>query len=159
MAWNQHHEKGGASHARYERYKGTETIAEALRAGARRKDLSWDLERGLLRLHPPPPEVEVGAPEEASSPAFVYDEWLAGRLKVLPKKGDLSDPNSWRGIMLLDAAGKILSSIVSARLQGLLAEEGAEDGDGGGCASGFVCGESCDRSATGARTSHATPLG
>ena len=63
-------------------------------------------------------EVEAG---------FVYEEWLAGRLKVLPKKGDLSNPNNWRGIMLLGAAGKITSSIISGRLQILLAREGLEE--------------------------------
>ena len=67
------------------------------------------------------------SPEASSTPSFVYDEWLTGRLKILPKKGDLSDPNSWRGIMLLDAASKILSSILSERLQDLLREEGLEE--------------------------------
>ena len=56
---------------------------------------------------------------------------------MLPKKGDLSDPNSWRGIMLLDAALKIVSSIISARLQAYLVEEGAES------QCGFTVGRGC----------------
>ena len=29
----------------------------------------------------------------------VYLEWLIASLKVLPKKGDLKNPNNWRGII------------------------------------------------------------
>ena len=48
-------------------------------------------------------EVEVEpADDEDATEGFVYAERL-----VLPKKGDLSNPNNWRGIMLLDAVGKI----------------------------------------------------
>ncbi len=32
------------------------------------------------------------------------------RLKILPKKGDLRDLNNWRGIMLLDAASKVVAA-------------------------------------------------
>ena len=32
---------------------------------------------------------------------FVYTGWMSAALKVLPKKGDLLDPNNWRGIVLL----------------------------------------------------------
>jgi hypothetical protein len=54
-------------------------------------------------------------------------DWLVGRLKILPKKGDLSDPNKWRGIMLLDIMGKLVCSIISARLQKVLKEYGLEE--------------------------------
>ena len=37
-------------------------------------------------------------------------------MTVLPKKGDLSDPNKWRGISLLSVASKLVSSIVATRL-------------------------------------------
>jgi hypothetical protein len=60
-----------------------------------------------------------------------YEEWLVGRLKLLPKKGDLKNPNNWRGIMLLDISGKIVASILSERLQGLLMRHGIE------CQNGF----------------------
>jgi len=52
------------------------------------------------------------------------------RLKMLPKKGDLRDLNNWRGIMLLDAASKILSMIINSRLQRLLKEIGIEEQNG-----------------------------
>ena len=57
-------------------------------------------------------------------------EWSVGRLKVIPKSGDLSDPNKWRGIMLLDVAGKVVCSIISRRLQSLLSDEGLEAQNG-----------------------------
>ena len=53
-------------------------------------------------------------------------EWRIGRLKILPKKGDLSDPNKWRGIMLLNVACKLISSVISRRLQAVLDEHGLE---------------------------------
>jgi hypothetical protein len=54
-------------------------------------------------------------------------EWLVGRLKILPKKGDLSDPNKWRGIMLLDVMSKVVCSIISKRLQKVLESYGLEE--------------------------------
>ena len=38
------------------------------------------------------------------------------RQEMLSKKGDLRDLNSWWGIMLLDAASKILSMVINGRL-------------------------------------------
>ncbi len=29
------------------------------------------------------------------------ESWLVGKLRLLPKSGDLSNPNNWRGITLL----------------------------------------------------------
>ena len=52
------------------------------------------------------------------------------RLKILPKKGDLRDLNNWRGIMLLDAASKVVSMIINSRLQLLLKEVGIEEQNG-----------------------------
>ena len=31
-----------------------------------------------------------------------FTEWTISKLKILPKKGDLSEPNNWRPIMLLE---------------------------------------------------------
>ena len=49
------------------------------------------------------------------------------KLKILPKKGDLSDPNNWRPIMLLDVLQKIMSSLIAQRLQDLLKVVGIEE--------------------------------
>ena len=58
-------------------------------------------------------------------------DWLTARLKALFKrKGDRSDLNNWRGIALLDAASKVMGSILAARLTGLLAEIGLEEQNG-----------------------------
>ena len=46
-----------------------------------------------------------------------FEEWKLSRLKILPKKGDLSDPNNWRPIMLLDVLQKIMSSLIAQRLE------------------------------------------
>ena len=65
------------------------------------------------------------------------------RLKLLPKKGDLWNLNNWRGIILLDAASKIISMVINNRLQQLLKEEGIEEQNGfsggRGCADGSFC--------------------
>ena len=66
-----------------------------------------------------------------------FERWKWGKLVVLPKKGDLSDGNSWRGIMLLDVANKILSSIISARLGVYLEVQGLD------IQSGFTKGKGC----------------
>jgi len=54
------------------------------------------------------------------------EEWSINLLKLLPKKGDLHDINNWRGIMLMEPALKIFSSILGARLQLVLGKEGLE---------------------------------
>ena len=45
------------------------------------------------------------------STEIVPDEWNIGRLIVLPKKGDLSLPKNYRGIMLLEITYKIIANI------------------------------------------------
>ena len=40
-----------------------------------------------------------------------------GVLKILPKKGDLSDQGNHRGIMLLEVAYKIIAIIILARIR------------------------------------------
>ena len=44
-------------------------------------------------------------------------QWQKGLLKVLPKKGDLRQPGNYRGIMLLEAAYKIITILLLNRLQ------------------------------------------
>ena len=68
-------------------------------------------------------------------------QWRSGRLKVLYKSGDASDPNRWRGIMLLDSVVKIVSSVISFRLQNILKAVGCEYQNGftsrRGCSDGL----------------------
>ena len=46
--------------------------------------------------------------------------WDFGKLVILPKKGDLSRPGNYRGIMLLETAYKVLAIILHSRLQPLV---------------------------------------
>ena len=58
-------------------------------------------------------------------------DWLVNRLKLIPKKGDLHDLNNWRGIMLMEAAPKLVSSIISSRIKKhILIKEGLEEQNG-----------------------------
>ena len=43
-------------------------------------------------------------------------EWEDGGLKILEKKGDLADPNNYRGIMLLEVAMKVVANVLKVRL-------------------------------------------
>ena len=52
------------------------------------------------------------------------DEWKIGSLKILPKKGDLSNPNNWREINLQDVISKVVSIVITSRLQSTLEKFG-----------------------------------
>ena len=43
--------------------------------------------------------------------------WEVGLLSILPKKGDLSLPGNYRGIMMLEVGYKIIGHILLARLK------------------------------------------
>ena len=45
------------------------------------------------------------------------DDWRKGLLVKLPKKGDLSLCNNWRGITLLSIPSKILCSVILQRIK------------------------------------------
>ena len=49
--------------------------------------------------------------------AVWYRLWEIGLLKILPKKGDLSKPSNYRGIMLLEVVYKTVAKIIHSRLQ------------------------------------------
>ena len=55
-----------------------------------------------------------------------YWEWHTGLGVLVPKKGDLSDPNKWRGINLMDVCLKIFSIILNDHLYQLLGRHGAK---------------------------------
>lgn len=61
-------------------------------------------------------------------------------MSVLPKKGDLSDPNKWRGISLLSVASKLVSSIVATRLGKHFLEVGLDEQCGGVFGKGCIDG-------------------
>ena len=48
---------------------------------------------------------------------MVPDEWRKGIIVELPKKGNLTDCNNWRGICLLSVQGNILFTILLKRLR------------------------------------------
>ena len=53
-----------------------------------------------------------------------YEDWKIVTVKLLPKKGDLTNPNNWRGITLLDITSKLVSILINNRLQWLIAKHG-----------------------------------
>jgi hypothetical protein len=55
-----------------------------------------------------------------------YWEWHQGLEILLPKKGNLSDPNKWRGINLMDLCSKIFSCILNNHLYRLLQRHGTK---------------------------------
>ena len=50
-------------------------------------------------------------------------EWANATLVPIPKKGNLTNCDNWRGIALLDVVGKVMASILQERLQQLAEEE------------------------------------
>ena len=67
----------------------------------------------------------------------VLQEWADATLIPIPKKGNLSDCNNWRGIALLDVVGKVVARVIQERLQQLAEEELPE------AQCGFRKGRSC----------------
>ena len=47
----------------------------------------------------------------------VFDEWRDALVVPVPKRGDLNVCDNWRGISLVDVAGKLLGRILQERLQ------------------------------------------
>ncbi len=44
-----------------------------------------------------------------------HEQWHCSQCVPFPKSGDLSDPNKWRGVMLMDVCSKIFSSVMNGR--------------------------------------------
>ena len=51
--------------------------------------------------------------------------------KAPSKKGDLSNPNNWRGIVLMEITSKLMATAINIRLQVLLENYGARNQYGG----------------------------
>jgi hypothetical protein len=136
--WQAENPKRGESEDSYARYCVAATFSEAVELGATRADLNWDLDHGYLQIFPDSMRVEMpadtteggGEERQAEPTTALLKEFVRMRLKILPKKGDLRDLNNWRGIMLLDAASKVVSMIINSRLQLLLKVVGIEEQNG-----------------------------
>ena len=66
------------------------------------------------------------------------EEWKVGLIIKLPKKGDLTDCNNWRGITLLPLTCKIFSRIILKRLQATVDKNLRQE------QAGFRKGKSCN---------------
>ncbi len=53
-----------------------------------------------------------------------YEQWHRSQCVPVPKSGDVSDPNKWQGIMLMDVCSKIFSSVMNGRAFKLLNAHG-----------------------------------
>jgi hypothetical protein len=49
-----------------------------------------------------------------------HEGWHKSQCVPVPKKGNLSNPNKWQGIMLMDMCSKVFSSVMTARAFKLL---------------------------------------
>ena len=67
----------------------------------------------------------------------VPSDWCAAVLVPIPKKGDLSKCDNWRGITLLDVVGKVVARVLQERLHMVVEDELSESH----C--GFRKGRSC----------------
>ena len=54
------------------------------------------------------------------------EQWHCSQCVPVPKSGDLSNPNKWRGVMLTDACSKFFSSVMNARAFKLLKTQGTK---------------------------------
>ena len=83
------------------------------------------------------PRYLQGILEEVWESELIPKAWTTGLIIKIPKKGDLSDCNNWRGITLLSLTGKIMSRIIHRRLSNAL------DGKLRTEQAGFRAGRSC----------------
>jgi hypothetical protein len=70
-----------------------------------------------------------------------YKGWHRSQCVPVPKKGDLADPSTWRGVMLMDVCSKIFGSVMNDRVFRLLELHGTRFQIGGtpelGCRDGL----------------------
>ena len=55
-----------------------------------------------------------------------FDEWHEGQVVPVSKSGNLSDPNKWRGVTLMDLGSKIFSLILCIRLFQIIKAHGVK---------------------------------
>ncbi|KAL7540979.1 hypothetical protein ACHAWF_008669 [Thalassiosira exigua] len=70
-----------------------------------------------------------------------HESWHMSQCVPVPKQGDLSNPNKWRGVMLMDVCSKIFSIVMNDRAFTLLQKHGTKFQFGGtphvGCRDGL----------------------
>ena len=55
-----------------------------------------------------------------------FEEWHKGQVVPVPKIGDMSDPNKWRGVNLMDIGDKVFSSLICKRLFKIIKKHGVK---------------------------------
>ena len=89
---------------------------------------SWtDFISTIQELYGAPPNAFKSMPEENLRHHFDFitefweykvdfKEWNEGQVVPVTKSEDLSDPNKWRGVSLMDIGAKVFSSLICKRL-------------------------------------------
>ena len=126
---------------RYDNFKIATTMQQALELGAKISDLKWAHENRCIiyfdpQLYPDVPLHTLRSDTDGKR----FEEWEAARLRLLPKKGDLSLCKNWRGISLLDISSKIFSTILVTRGMKVYEEVGSEEQNGFRCDRGTIDG-------------------
>ena len=95
------------------------------------------VKQGWVTIHhplapaaPEPPPATAAVAMVSDKGGVIWSDWLSARIKLLPKKGDLSMCKNWRAICLLDVASKIFSRILVGRMQSVQEEHGLEEQSG-----------------------------
>mmetsp|Transcript_34316 Transcript_34316/g.77149 ORF Transcript_34316/g.77149 Transcript_34316/m.77149 type:complete len:167 (+) Transcript_34316:298-798(+) len=102
-----------------------------------------------------PPEAFKAMDEELRTLVFGYcvrfwdgedfRGWQISQCVPVPKSGDLSNPNKWRGVMLMDVIWKIFSSILNEHIFKIVQKHGNRFQFGGapkvGCTDGLGLGK------------------
>ena len=57
---------------------------------------------------------------------FDFEKWHKGQVVLVPKSGELSDPNKLRGVNLMDIGSKVFSSLICKRLFKIIKKHGVK---------------------------------
>ena len=55
-----------------------------------------------------------------------FEEWHKGQVVPVPEIGDLSDPNNWRGVNLMNIGSKVFSSLICKKLFKIIKKHGVK---------------------------------
>ena len=123
-------------YARYEMYKKASTLVEARDlvgdAAWTEGDVTWDLDRGYLRIFPQSMQLNTEYVAAEDTPEEWPEEWKVMKgVPVYKGVGDPSVPDNYRMIMVGDFAQSVLGGVMLARLESVIAEFGLEIQSGG----------------------------